>query len=376
MSMDFADATHIASLSFDATATLRSTTMPSTPADTIPRISFRSSDLPAAQVRDHVRDRFASSGNYDLRLPEQPIPEGGIEHQGYMLGGTVMMTRKNVPHTLVRDQRLVRQSQVDHYTLNLPLTQAAPSRFTTAEGRSYSFGLGAPLFADLASPLRFDFETGTDLSLFIPRDALDDLLPRKLDLRGFVPGGVAGVLLGDHLRMLASEAETMTLPQAQMVSKATLHLLAASIMPMSDSMALARSELDHLLTRRICRYIDVHAALPDLSTDHLCAEFGLSRSSLYRIMAPLGGVASCIRERRLARIHAMLTKSSERVYLGRLADDFGFTSASHFSRAFRDQYGYSPKAAREMAAPAIDLSGKLTSTGTTKFSDWLNAIHL
>lgn len=351
--------------------------MPIPPVDAVPRISFRSSELPASKVRDHVRDRFASSRNYDLQLTDQPFPEDGIEHQGYMLGGMVMMARKNVPHTLVRDQRLVRLSQADHYTLNLPLTQAAPSRYTTAEGRSFEFKPGAPLFADLASPLRFDFASGSDVSMFIPRDALDEVLPRKLDIRGFVPRGVVGLLLGDHLRMLASKAETMSMAEAQLVSKATLHLMAASIMPMADSLALARADFEHLLARRVCRYIDAQVSMPDLSAQHLCAHFGMSRSALYRLMEPMGGVALYIRERRLARIHAMLARPGERVYITRLADDFGFKSASHFSRAFREQYGYSPKDVRSMAAPpaAGEAGGAAASSGETKFSDWLNAIR-
>ncbi|WP_179106941.1 helix-turn-helix domain-containing protein [Variovorax sp. KK3] len=348
--------------------------MSTMPSGAIPRISFRSSDLPSSEVRDHVRGRFASSGNYELLLPEQPIDPQGIEHQGYMLGGMVMMTRRNVPHALVRDERLIRTSQVDHYTLNLPLSQSAPSRYTMAEGRTIEFGMGAPLFADLAHPLRFEFAAGSDLSLFIPRDALDEVLSRKVDIRGVVPRGVAGALLGDHLRMLAASAETMTLPEAQAVSRATLHLIAASIAPMAESLALARADFEHLLARRIGRYIDANVQDPELSAQHICAKFALSRSTLYRLLEPMGGVTSYIRERRLARIHAVLAKPHQRIHLASLADDYGFKSASHFSRAFRDQYGYSPKAVRAMAVPAADT--KLALPTDNGFSDWLNAIRL
>jgi AraC-like DNA-binding protein len=74
-------------------------------------------------------------------------------------------------------------------------------------------------------------------------------------------------------------------------------------------------------------------------------------------------------------VHALLTRNPERAgraYLGRLADDYGFTSASHFSRVFREQFGYSPREAREMAPAMVQgaLLGSNALLGDGRFGRW------
>ena len=62
--------------------------------------------------------------------------------------------------------------------------------------------------------------------------------------------------------------------------------------------------------------------------------------TLYRLFDSLGGVSNHIRERRLARVHDILSRSEERQNIARIAEDHGFKTATHFSRAFRQQFGY------------------------------------
>ena len=55
------------------------------------------------------------------------------------------------------------------------------------------------------------------------------------------------------------------------------------------------------------RFIDTHLASPALETDMLARNFGLSRASLYRLFAPVGGVAGYIRRERLRRVFRDIT---------------------------------------------------------------------
>ena len=89
-----------------------------------------------------------------------------------------------------------------------------------------------------------------------------------------------------------------------------------------------------------------HLAEEDLGADSICAHFRISRSTLYRLFEAEGGVLNYLQDRRLVRIHGLLASPTQRCYLGRIAADNGFKSATHFSRAFRAKFGYSPRETR------------------------------
>jgi AraC-like DNA-binding protein len=82
--------------------------------------------------------------------------------------------------------------------------------------------------------------------------------------------------------------------------------------------------------------------------DKLARTFGLSRASLYRLFEPVGGVASYIRTRRLARARQELTTPGlEDRRIGPIAYRAGFQSIPAFNRAFRAAYGQTPRGTRK-----------------------------
>jgi AraC-like DNA-binding protein len=360
---------------------------PTTEPPAIQQIVFRSSELPAAQLEDHLRERF--SANFELDFPQDaqdaqdpqaPLElqdsRGGsrVEHRGFMLGELAMMQRSFFfSHSVLRTPASIRSSQVDHYCLNLPLRQAGAFALRDPSGESRGVKSRMPLFLDMSRPYRMDFCPGEDISVFIPRDALDALLPKKVDLHGFAPQGISGRLLGEHLFALSSAAPLMTQLEVQAAAKATVYMMAASVAPTVESMALARPQFEQLLMRQIKRHVDANLGDSTLGAEQLCVRFGMSRSALYRLMEPVGGVNTFVRERRLAAVHALLAAPRKRIYLARVADDFGFKSAAHFSRAFRQQFGYSPSEVGSQAMPAMaPAQAQVASQG---FAGWLNQLQ-
>ena len=92
--------------------------------------------------------------------------------------------------------------------------------------------------------------------------------------------------------------------------------------------------------------------------DKLARTFGLSRASLYRLFEPVGGVASYIRTRRLARARQELTAPGlEDRRIGPIAYRAGFQSIPAFNRAFRAAYGQTPRSTRTTTkgAPTVAL---------------------
>lgn len=344
---------------------------PTTEQPTIQQIVFTSRELPASQLKDHLRERF--SANFELEFSDRPIERDVVEHHGYMLGELAMMRRSFFSHSVLRTPDTIRSSQVDHYCLNLPLEQADPFALVAPTGATQRLKTMAPVFLDMSRPYRVDFSSGEDISVFVPRDALDALLPKKVDLHGFMPQGVSGRLLGEHLRALACAARTMTQAQVQSVAKATLCMMAASVAPTVESMAMARPQFEQLLIRQVKQYVDANIGDSALGVDRICMQFGMSRSALYRLFEPVGGVNTFVRERRLGAVHALLAAPEKRVYLARVADDFGFKSAAHFSRAFRQQFGYSPSQVGSHALPAAGPAN--AHVAAQGFAGWLNQLQ-
>jgi AraC-like DNA-binding protein len=98
---------------------------------------------------------------------------------------------------------------------------------------------------------------------------------------------------------------------------------------------------------RARRFIGHNLADPDLTPEMLCTELGVSRSRLYRLFEPLGGISAYIRRQRLLKTGDALSDSSDRRSISRIAEEWGFTDPSAYSRTFRHEFGMSPSEARE-----------------------------
>ncbi|MGT2486123.1 helix-turn-helix domain-containing protein [Methylobacterium oryzae CBMB20] len=70
---------------------------------------------------------------------------------------------------------------------------------------------------------------------------------------------------------------------------------------------------------------------------------GMSRSQLYRLFEPEGGVARYLARQRLAAVRAALDNPLEPRSIGEIGETYGFGSSAQLSRAFRDAYGLSPR---------------------------------
>jgi AraC-like DNA-binding protein len=74
----------------------------------------------------------------------------------------------------------------------------------------------------------------------------------------------------------------------------------------------------------------------------------ISRSNLYRAFESVGGVARYVLRKRLHAAHAELIGTIDR-QVQEIAYHHGFKLASDFARAFRREFGISPRQARERA---------------------------
>lgn len=102
--------------------------------------------------------------------------------------------------------------------------------------------------------------------------------------------------------------------------------------------------------------VEAHLLEPTLDAEFLSRRLAVSRSVLYRLFEPYGGVAAYVRTQRLRGALARLQGSETPVT--QIAHDHGFGSASDFARAFRRHYGVPPsdlRAPRGRSATAAEF---------------------
>jgi AraC-like DNA-binding protein len=329
--------------------------------------SYVNRELACDERHEHWRSRLA--GSFDIPVPEQP-DEYLIETRRWMVPGMLLVSGSYPGMQMVRTRHHIQRDQYDHYVVTVP--RSGPMRID-AEGTQRLPDSMQPVLTDMSRPSTLTWKRGDNFTIFARRDELDALLPRALDLHGVAPRGIAAALLANHFVTLERHLPNLSTPEAVGVKASTLHLLAASLAPSINSLGLARPAIDLGLTRMIRQCIEKQLRDPELSTGSLCRQFHVSRSTLYRLMEPLGGVARYIRERRLAQCHVILSTPGPRLYIERVAHEHGFSTASQFSRAFHEQFGYAPREALHHLAP-YGRFGPKEQTGMTDFRAGLEAL--
>lgn len=98
-------------------------------------------------------------------------------------------------------------------------------------------------------------------------------------------------------------------------------------------------------------YIRAHLGEPDLSLARVARAVGVSERHLTRIFTEEGtSPARYVLESRLERARGLLADpANAAVPVAEVAAAAGFVSAAHFSRSFRQHFGFSPREAREAA---------------------------
>lgn len=152
--------------------------------------------------------------------------------------------------------------------------------------------------------------------------------------------------LTDYMLLLHRSLPDLRSADVPHIAAATTSLLAACLAPSRDHIAEAQRPIEVSIMNRASRTVAKHLANPQLAPDWLCRELGVSRSSLYRIFEPVGGVSTYIRRERLRKTRDALMDSSDGRSISTIAEQWGFTDPSTYSRMFKKEFGISPSEAR------------------------------
>lgn len=258
---------------------------------------------------------------------------------------------RSVRQTLSRGKNTLRRSGVDG--LNMLVNRTAI--VADCDGRSVRAEPGALQFRDMGRLSSSRFDSVDLISVMVPRNLAPPPLLGK-EMHGLVlPAATAEVrLVHGHMRGLLEEAEHLS-DAALDTSIQALLLIAGRIagieVPISaPEVAALQGTVRRLAVDHIEQRLEAMQMVFEIGA--IATAAGVSRATLYRAFDNAGGVNRYIQDRRLHHARAALRRREDlKPTIADIAWDYGFTSQSHFSRLFRDRYGYAPS---DVAPPRVE----------------------
>lgn len=162
-----------------------------------------------------------------------------------------------------------------------------------------------------------------------------------------------GGLLSPFLSELADTACSSGPPVGELLAWNAVNALTALAAELLGADTTGTPDARSPLMAGILRFIDLRLADGDLSPETIAAAHHISARYLHRLFQDEGTtVGRWIQRRRLEECRRDLVLNARRnPTIAAVANRWGFTSATHFSRVFRAAYGMSPSAWRETVGP-------------------------
>ena len=312
--------------------------------------TFSTSNLPAAQQFDAWMGWF--DGVFDVVPHNSPRLGFCAESQSWQIGGC-MLSRVRAPAIRVERKRThVRRNPLNHWvvTLSRHATSAISSGDTTLEVPP-----GTPFVVSLADELTSERLEDQRLQLYLSRDKFADLAPALDRARGTALNTVLGSLFADYLVLLERTLPDVAPDDLPRLTDAIGAMVAACLASEQGRAPYAEPQIDLVRLERVRHVVRRYLRSPALGPRLLCRSLQMSRSKLYRLMDPEGGVVRYILRQRLLEAYVLLSDPSVDEPVTAIAEGLCFTDTSGFSRAFRREFDASPSDVRAASCAATKL---------------------
>ncbi len=313
----------------------------------IPAFGVLANADPAANAMAWVR---ALETFFEIEpMPSNESDPVQAEIESYAIGPILFGRARAGGQRFRRSSATVARSGVDHMIVQLYVAGS----FEGVAGMSpVSVRAGDICVFDLAQTLETVATPFENLTLVVPHAMIDWRLARPDILHGLVlphESALAG-MLGRHFQTLFALAPRMTVEESYAVAEATVGLIVACLRGEVERRDLALGGAAAASLIRVRQYIETKLKSADLSAETVAEHFGMSRSALYRLFAPLGGIAEYIRARRLHRaLFDLAAPDTRGARVSEVARRWKLGTETSFTRAFKAAYGITPSAAREAA---------------------------
>lgn len=301
------------------------------------------------------REAMSLSVDVAFQPGEMEAFEGRLDF--HSLGSVLLVEATATAHTVIRDATTIARTGDAHVIVDAFLSGGFVG---TVGRRALAVGPGDGFVMDLRGTMRVRLADSRFVGAIIPRGAFEARVERAKSVHGrrFQAGSPEADLLCPLLESFLLQAPRMSAARGAELGLGLVGLIGACLggrRGRAEGHGPAAAEASRA---RVRRHIERHAADPGLDPDSLGATFGLSRTALYRLFQPEGGVAEAIRHRRAEIAHRFLTDPRRAsLSIETVARVSGFGDARSLNRALRELHGASPTQLRAAAieGAAADL---------------------
>jgi AraC-like DNA-binding protein len=303
--------------------------------------------------RQSIDPLFAMDAN-DI----EPTLDLGLEayNAGVMLIGRTHMRGARFDYQ--RDRAKIASSGLETIMLQI-ITKGSDVRLH--DGEAYRTSPGDICIDDLTRPFATQAQDCENISIVLPRAALglDTLQLDRIHGLTLNRHSLAAQLVHTQARAIldqfcAGNAYAASAQEVASAARATALMIGGLTEPLVNAREAgpAGEAIEVAMLYRVQRHIQAQLTRPDLTPEGIARAMGLSRASLYRLFAPLGGVSAYIRRQRLGRVFADLRNPRQHNRsIAEIAYGWGFVDWSSFSRAFKAAFDMTPSEARGLEGP-------------------------
>ncbi len=322
-----------------------------------------SATLDTAPISPHEREEAVRHAIWEsvVRIDidhHHPPQDISVKVKLSTIGCIVICSGEATSLTIRRAPRLAREDTEPFVFLGL---QKTGSSLVQQNDRQAVLRPGEFALYDTSVPYVLSFDAGVDHHfLRFPRKAL--ALPerslREVAAVTFGSDNPVATLTFAYFSQLAVTDGLRHEQHAQVITEPSVELIRAAVASQLGDSHLARGSMEMTLNLRLMKYMREHLRDRDLSAARIASVHGISVRHLYALLARSDiTLGDWIRSQRLEGCHRELAApNARRRTIAAIGRSWGFVDATHFSKVFKQEYGLTPRAWRDLnRAPLPDL---------------------
>jgi AraC-like DNA-binding protein len=339
----------------------------------IPAFKFDTSGVPI----DHQYESWRKSFSSMLEFGECRDASRGFEGKQTVwdLGSLAFSRIRTSALEFASIPGHMRREALDHWTLTVPLNGSIS---TVGPAGSFQGGPGIVQVHALGRGFEGNVTDSEMLVFFVPRD-FDPEVAYVLSASEFsVVDTTMGRLLSDYFIGLAKRLPAVDLENLPELVGATRAMIRACLLPSQGNIEEARAPIARVLLEKARRIMQSRLFDPSFNANVLRRDLAISRTGLYRMFEPFGGVMHYLQHQRLLDAHAALADPNDKRRIVEIAEQRCFSDGAEFSRAFKREFGYTPsevRAGRKSGVPSRPAGEIATAAPEERLGLLLRRLH-